>query len=67
MQEVKERDQLVPMGDPIQLFTGDYFKNIGPDWNIRGQVAFQMGYPLPMNIDCCVSYTDVGDSPDRAG
>ena len=63
MQEVKERDQLIPMGDPIPLFTGDYFKNIGSDWNVKGQIAFQQSFPLPMNVDCFVSYIDSGDTP----
>lgn len=63
LQEVKERDQLIPMGDPVPLFTGDYFKNIGSDWNVKGQIAFQQNSPLPLNIDAFVSYFDGGDSP----
>lgn len=63
MQEVKELNTNIPMGDFIPLHTGDYFINIGSEWNVKGQVAFQQNYPLPMNIDCIVSYCNGGDNP----
>lgn len=60
--QVKERNQSVPMGYPIELFTGDYFVNVPSDWNIAGQVAVEQSNPLPANIDGFVSYWDLGDS-----
>lgn len=60
---VKELNQAVIMGNPIPLKTGDYFQNIGPKWDRKGQVAFQQMYPLPMNIDAFVTYHDIGDTP----
>ena len=65
MVPVKELNQNVPMGTPIPLFTGDYFENIGSDWNIKGQIAIQQSFPLPMNVDACVSYMSLGDTPDE--
>lgn len=62
MVPVKELNSTVPAGQNIPLMTGDYFINIGPDWNIRGKVAFQQSYPLPLNIDAHVSYYNVGDT-----
>ncbi len=62
MVQVKELNQNIPMGQPIPLATDDFFINIGPDWNEKGQVAFQQSYPLPMNIDAEVSYSSGGDT-----
>ncbi|MGB9154417.1 MAG: hypothetical protein WCD70_15175 [Alphaproteobacteria bacterium] len=62
---VKELNQSVPMGQPIPLFTGDYFENIGGDWNVKGQIAIQQSFPLPLNVDAVVSYCDLGDTPDE--
>lgn len=62
MVPVKERNQTIPMGSDIPLFTGDYFVNIGPDWKIGGQLAFQQNNPLPMQLDACVSYFVPGDT-----
>lgn len=62
MVQVKERNYSIPMGSPIPLFTGDYFENIGADWKVGGQVAFQQTNPLPMNLDAHVSYWTLGDT-----
>lgn len=62
MVAVKELNQSIPMGQPIPLHTGDYFENIGTEWNVKGQVAFQQNFPLPMNIDAHVIYGTVGDT-----
>ena len=59
---VKELNSTVPMGQDIPLNTGDYFVNIGPDWKTGGQLAFQMNYPLPMQISAHISYSVEGDT-----
>ena len=59
--EIKERSNQ-PMGQPIQLFTGDQRVNIDPNWTVQGQVCIQQDYPLPATILALIPEIEVGDS-----
>jgi hypothetical protein len=61
MNEVKERTMFVPAGTAIPLYTGDYYKTVTSDWDLRGQVAIQQVYPLPANILSVISYVTFAD------
>lgn len=63
MVEIKQRNQSISLGSPIPLETGDYFINVPSEWDVMGQVAVQMPYPLPCNVDAIVSYHNTGDLP----
>jgi hypothetical protein len=60
--QVKERNALIQMGQPIPLDTKDYFINIGGDWNVGGQIAIEQQNPLPLNVDAVCSYIELGDT-----
>lgn len=62
MKEVKQRNALITPGSAIPLFTGDIYINVPADWDAKGQVAFQQIYPLPLNLNACVSWYQIGDS-----
>ncbi len=61
MSEIKERTNMVNAGNAVPLYTGDYYKNIDSQWDVRGQVAVQQVYPLPANVLSVISYWDMGD------
>jgi len=62
MSEIKERGASVSLGSSIQMFTGDFYKNVFSSWQVPGQVAIQQTYPLPANILAIVSNFSIGDS-----
>lgn len=62
MVQVKERNLIIPMGQSPNLFTGDYFVNIGSDWKTGGQLAVMQTFPLPLNADAFISYYSLGDT-----
>ncbi len=47
--EIKERG-LIPMGQPIGLYTGDERINLDPNYNRPGQIAMVQSNPLPATI-----------------
>lgn len=60
---VKERGPASYAGQPVQLYSGDYFTDITSGWNANGQFAIQQEGPLPLNVLAIVGWLDVGDSP----
>lgn len=65
MKEVKERNALVNAGSAIPLFTGDAYVNVESTWDVRGQVAIQQTYPLPLNVLAAIVQYVVGDTPSN--
>lgn len=61
MNEIKERTQFIFAGNPVPLYTGDYYKTVTAGWSETGQVAVQQVYPLPAKILSVVAYVSTGD------
>lgn len=51
-----------PMGQPIELFTGDQRIIMDPSWNVYGQICIQQDYPLPATVLGVVPEIVVGDT-----
>lgn len=50
VENVFDRNPLVPMGTPIPLFTGDVRVNIPNDFSIEQTITISQNQPLPMGI-----------------
>jgi len=59
--EYKDRN-LVTIGLPIELFTGDQRMIIGGGWNEQGQICIQQDYPLPATILGVIPELQFGDT-----
>jgi hypothetical protein len=59
--EIKERTT-EPMGQPIQLFTGDQRIVLPARYNVPGQICIQQDYPLPSTILALIPELVVGDN-----
>jgi len=62
LKEIKQYGASITAGQPIPLYTGDYFINVPSNWDVKGQIAIQQSYPLPANVLSVVAYYNVGDS-----
>ncbi len=65
MEEIKEMTANVPLGQPMPLFSQDFWINLpqpDADSSVYGQVAFQQNYPFPMSISGAALYYEIGDS-----
>lgn len=66
MVEIKEMSGYTTMGQPLPLYTGDFWKINLPqpdaDGQVYGQVAFQQSYPFPMSISGFSATYFLGDS-----
>lgn len=51
-----------PMGQPIELETGDQRIIMDPTWNIYGQICLQQDYPLPASILGVIPEIVIGDT-----
>jgi len=49
------------LGDPIQLFTGDFEMPVPDNWQNSGRVYFKQADPLPVTILAVIASTDTGD------
>jgi len=63
MKEIKERNALITAGSAIPLYTGDSYILVPGDWSVRGQLAAQQIYPMPMNLLAAVVNFTPGDLP----
>lgn len=63
MTEVQDRNPSAPAGQPIPLFTGDYFTNIAAVWDNNSQIAVQQTDPVPLTVLAIVPNVSVGDTP----
>lgn len=61
LHEFKERNTQ-PMGQPIQLITGDERINLDPLYDLMGQVCIQQDNPLPCTVLGVIPEVTVGDS-----
>lgn len=61
LHEIKERNTQ-PMGQPIQLFTGDERITLDPRYDLAGQVCIQQDDPLPCTVLGVIPEITVGDS-----
>lgn len=61
MIEVTDRTPQNYAGQPVPLYTGDYYLAITSGWDLKGQVAIQQTYPLPAQILAVVPYWIEGD------
>ena len=59
--EMKERG-LIPMGQPIALYTGDERINIDPNYNRAGQIAIVQDNPLPATVLAFMPEVTIGDT-----
>lgn len=59
--EFKQRDDQ-PMGQPIELETGDQRIVMDPLWNQYGQICIQQNYPLPATVLGVIPEIIVGDT-----
>jgi hypothetical protein len=59
--EIKERTT-EPMGQPIQLFTGDQRVVLPATYNVPGQICIQQDNPLPSTILALIPELVVGDT-----
>lgn len=51
-----------PMGQPIELETGDQRIVMDPTWNVYGQICIQQDYPLPASVLGVIPEIVVGDT-----
>jgi hypothetical protein len=59
--ELKERTT-EPMGQPVQLFTGDRRVNIPSSYTVAGQICVQQDNPLPATVLALIPELVVGDN-----
>lgn len=59
--EIKERTN-EPMGQPIQLFTGDQRVVLPATYNVPGQICVQQDNPLPSTILALIPELVIGDT-----
>ncbi len=62
MKQIKDRRNIITAGTAIPLYTGDQYINVPSSWNVRGQVAVQQRFPLPLNLTALIPEVVVGDS-----
>lgn len=61
MTELQDRNPSVDAGEPVPLFTGDYFTNLAAVWNENSQIAIEQADPVPLTVLALVPNIDVGD------
>jgi hypothetical protein len=61
LREIKERNTQ-PMGQPIQLFTGDERVTLDPIYDLQGQICIQQDNPLPVTVLGLIPEITVGDN-----
>lgn len=59
--QIKERTT-EPMGQPVQLYTGDHRLVLDPLYDTKGQVCIQQDNPLPCTILAAIPEITMGDS-----
>lgn len=57
---IKERST-EPMGQPVQLITGDELITIGSRFTTEGQICIEQDFPLPATVLGCFPEISVGD------
>lgn len=63
MVPVQEMTPFVLPGQPIPLVTGDTYTHFPTDWEAKGQMAFQVTDPLPLNLTLLAAELTLGDDP----
>jgi hypothetical protein len=59
---MKERST-EPMGQPVQLITGDELITIGSRYMTEGQICIEQDFPLPATVLGCFPSVSIGDTP----
>lgn len=49
------------LGQPIELFTGQFEQTVGPTWDTEGELCFEQRDPLPVTIGGLLPEMEVGE------
>lgn len=67
MADLQDRSPSTAVGQPAQLFTGDYYTNIFSNWDTNAQIAIEQANPVPLTVLALYPNMNVGDTRSRAG
>ena len=61
LREIRDRLHSADAGTAVPLFTGDIEIGVDGQWDVRGKVAIQQDYPLPLTVTGIMPNFNVGD------